>query len=343
MEFTNLNIRAFLVIISIIIFILLLFYKLYFRQLKFNKNFNLLSSFKYFYIKYIFLIISLFIILFSLFWVKYWTKNINNESKWIDMMFVLDVSKSMNVADISDLNYKYTRLDIVKESIAKFVTHHKQDRFWLTIFAWDAISTIPLTTDYDLFLTFLKWVDYRNLIKQGSDFEKALSLGINRFNNDDNRSKALIFISDGWDSEDNINYFNIKRLSNNIKGVTYFVVWVWTNTWWRIIIWRDAFGRYSYQKYKWQYVISKINKSNLKDISSALNANYFNISKVDDLSKLDKYIKSLEKKVIKKGLNNELWDFWRVLAIISFIFYSIFIFLYIFEDKIYFLIKKNEK
>jgi len=45
------------------------------------------------------------------------------------MMFVLDVSKSMNVADIKDSNYKYTRLDVIKDSIAKFVVKHSEDRF----------------------------------------------------------------------------------------------------------------------------------------------------------------------------------------------------------------------
>jgi hypothetical protein len=45
------------------------------------------------------------------------------------MMFVLDVSKSMNVADMYDSNYAYTRLDIIKDSISKFVVSHKEDRF----------------------------------------------------------------------------------------------------------------------------------------------------------------------------------------------------------------------
>jgi len=44
-------------------------------------------------------------------------------------MFVLDVSKSMNVADIEDSNYAYTRLDIMKKSISNFVVKHENDRF----------------------------------------------------------------------------------------------------------------------------------------------------------------------------------------------------------------------
>jgi hypothetical protein len=44
-------------------------------------------------------------------------------------MFVLDVSKSMNVADITDNNYAYTRLDSIKKSIANYVSKHVDDRF----------------------------------------------------------------------------------------------------------------------------------------------------------------------------------------------------------------------
>lgn len=341
MELTNLNILTFLIFTGIIWFILFLFYKFYFNQLKFNKEFKLLGSSKYFYIKYIFLLLSLFIVLFWIFWVKYWEKQIKSNAKWIDMMFVVDVSKSMNVADITDSNYAYTRLDVIKKSIGDYVSSHREDRFWLIIFAWDAISTVPLTTDHDLFLTILSGVDYRNLTKQWSDFKKALSLWIDRFNNSDDRSKALIFISDWGDSEDDINKTEVRKMVSNVKWITYLVVWVWTNTWWKIITWRDAFWRYSYQKYKWQYVVSKINKSNLSDIKSALNWEYFEVSDVGDLQKLDKYTSSLEKKVYEKSINWELWDFWRNLAIIGFINFIIFIILYIFENKIYNLNLKN--
>jgi hypothetical protein len=191
-----------------------------------------------------------------------------------------------------------------------------------------------------LFLTFLKWVDYRNLTKQWSDFEKALSLWIQRFNNDDNRSKALVFISDWWDVDDNIDKKNLENIINNVKWITYYVVWVWTNKWWKIITWRDIFWWYSYQQYKGKDVISKINKSNLNDIASVLDAEYIDVLDVWDLQKLNKSIDKLSKTVLKKDINWEKWDFWRVLTIFSFINFLIFIFLYLFDEKIYFLIKK---
>ena len=342
MEFTNLNLLTLILVIAIISAITFLPYKLYFNQIKFNKEFNLLSSFRYFYIKYLFLIISLFIVLLASFWIKYWEKKLQNESKWIDMMFVLDVSKSMNVADMYDSNYAYTRLDIIKDSISKFVVSHKEDRFWLTIFAWDAVSTIPLTTDHDLFLTFIKWVDYRNLTKQWSDFEKALSLWIDRFNNSDDRSKILIFVSDWWDFDDNINKYNIEKIKSSFDWITYSVIWIWTNKWWKIITWKDFWRRPIYQKYKWEYVVSKINRSNLKDIASALNWGYIEVTDIWDLDKINKNINNLEKKVLKKDINWELWDYWRKLTYVSFIFFIIFILLYIFENKLIFIKENNE-
>lgn len=333
MEITNLYASTFLIFITLLGLLFFVWYKTYNKQIQFNNKFRLLSSGKYFYIKYLFLILSFSIILLSIFWIKIWDKNIKNQNNWVDMTFVVDVSKSMNVADINNSDYSYTRLDVVKDSISKFVSSHSQDRFWLIIFAWDAVSNVPLTTDHDLFLTLLESVDYRNLLKQWSDFEKALSLWVDRFNYSDDRSKAIIFVSDWWDPEDKINSDNIKKISQKVKWINYFVVWVWTNQWWKIITWRDPFGRYEYQKYNWEYVISKINKSNLKDIASALDWEYYNVSGVWDLSKLNNSIDKLEKKVIKTGVNWEKLDAGRFLAMISFIFFMVFLISYLFEDK----------
>ncbi len=340
MQFTNLNFFSILVFIIIFIIISFLAYKKYFVQIKFNKNYELLASPKKFYIKYIFLLLSLSISLFAIFWLKYWEKKENIETKGIDMMFVLDVSKSMNVADIKDKNYAYTRLDVIKNSIENFVSSHKQDRFWLVIFAWDAISTIPLTTDHDLFLTMLSWVDYKNLTVQGSNFKKALNMGVNRFLSNNNKNKALVFISDWWDENTPL---NPPLQEGDITDIAFFVVWVWTEQGWKIIKWLDAFWRPIYQKYKWNYVISKLNRKNLKEITKKLSWEYLELKKVWDLSKLNKKLNKLEKKSITKNINStELMNYWRNLTIFSFIFFLLFIFVYLLEEKFIFIKNNNE-
>ena len=329
MEVTNLNLITFLIFIFFISFIFFSLFKFYLTEKNININFYLLKSWKYFYIKYIFLFISFLLVLVSIFWIKYWEKEVKNDSLGVDITFVLDVSKSMNVADIKGPDYIYTRLDIAKNAISKFVTEHKSDRFWLIIFAWEAISTIPVTMDHDIFLTFLKNVDYRNLTKQGSDFTKAISLWIDRFSDSTDRSKALIFISDWWDLDYKIETDKIEDISKQIKWINYFVVWVWTEEGGNIITWKDVFWRLAYQKYNGEYVVSKLNRNNLHDVSDALNWEYLEVSEVNDILKLNKYINSIEKKILVSDVNGEKADAGRVLTIISFIFFILFLFLYI--------------
>jgi hypothetical protein len=204
------------------------------------------------------------------------------------------------------------------------------------IFAWDAVSTVPLTTDHDIFLTFLENVDYRNLTVQWSDFEKAISLWVDRFNTSDDRSKILAFVSDWWDIEDQVNYENISSISKKIPWINYFVVWVWTQNWWQIITWRDPFWRVNYQTYNWEYVVSKLNENNLEKINNAINWKYIKVSKVDDLFSLDKYINNLEKKVLKTDVNWEIGNWWRLLSMISLLFFMIFLWLYLAPKWFYF-------
>jgi len=324
MQFTNLNFLTVSIFVILFIITIFLVYKKYYSQVNFNKKFKLLSSNKFFYIKYIFLILSFFIILFSIFWLKYWEKIIKSEEKWIDIIFVLDVSKSMNVADIKDWNYNYTRLDVSKKSIWDFVVKNSQNRFWLVIFAWDAISTVPLTNDNNLFLTFLEGVDYRNLTNQGSDFKKAIDLWIERFIWENDRSKALIFISDWWDTWDNVN-FKIKK----DNSIAFWVIWIWTEKWWKIIKWVDFFGKYIYQKYKWNFIISKLNIDNLKSISSILWWNFIKLEDIWDLEKLNKDFSKLEKKAFEKTTSKKLSDSGRFLTIISFILFIIYLTIHI--------------
>lgn len=330
MEATNLNLLTLIVffwVFWILVFLLINFCK---ETYIFNKNYNLLSLWKYFYVKYIFLFLSFFIIFISIFWIKSSEKQIKNDAKWIDMIFVLDVSKSMNTFDILDSHNLYSRLDTAKKAISDFVVNHEFDRFWLVIFAWDAVSVSPLTNDHDVFLTFLDNVDYRNLTVQGSDFNKALSLWVDRFNTWTDRSKALVYISDGWDREDKINYSAMKEKSLEIKWIKYFVAWIWTEKWWKILIWNDIFGRHIYQQFNWNDIISKVNEVNLKDIANSINWEYLKISQVDDLEKLNKSIESLEKKSLVSLVNGYEYDESRNLGIASFIFFILFFnFLYI--------------
>ena len=175
------------------------FFTFYKNNLEISKKYWIEFS-KYFYFKFLFLFFSFFSIFLSIFWIKYfpWDKE---QRMGIDIVFVLDVSKSMNVADVRGDWGNYLRLDFAKKSIWDFVLKNKNNRYSLVIFAWDAKSTLPLTNDIDLFLTFLQKADYRDFENQWTSFEKAVKLAENRLLYTENKAKAVVFVSDWWDDD----------------------------------------------------------------------------------------------------------------------------------------------
>jgi len=319
MEFEKLNFLTIVVFLIIFLGIWYLIY-LYYKQKKLlSKKIFLLRKISN--IKYLLLILSFLLVLFTIFAPRAWLLESKWQAKGVDIVFTLDVSKSMNVADIDG----YTRLDVAKWAIANFVSKHTQDRFGLVIFAWDAVSSVPLTLDHDVFLTFLKGVDYRNILKQGTDLKKAVKLAVNRFDFNDDRSKAVVIVSDGADPDYKIDINYFKNLKKKYPQIHFFVVGIWTEKWWRIIKWTDLFWRPLYQKYKWSYVISKINKQNLQLLASALDAKYIEVSNTNDLEKLSKDFEKMEKKVLYSNSKWEKNDITRILVILSFILFSVYL------------------
>lgn len=334
MQFTNINIISTLIFTLVIIIVLYIFLLSYKKQVLLNLNFKKLSVSKYFFIKYLFLLLSFFILLISIFWPK-WDISIIDKNEWIEIVFVLDVSKSMNVADISN-DDTYTRLDFAKESIWNFVTNNKNNKYSLVIFSWDAVSSLPLTNDINIFLSVLNNVDYRNLISQWTNFTKAFELAFNRLSYSTNNSSAIILISDWWEKED---LWNLENLWNN-KKVEVYVAWIWTEKWWKIITWIDVFGRLNYQKYLWEFVLSSLNSSNLEYISNFFSWKYIRLDSYEDINKFSSYMKNIEKKIIENNLSFKS-DLSRELTKISFILFIWFLIIYFLENKIYYLINKK--
>ncbi len=320
-----------LIYLTISIFIIFIFFVFYKRQLKINKKFPWIAKNKYFYVKYVFLIFSFFIIFLSIFWIKILT-NEKTKVSWVSVVFVLDVSKSMNVADIVYEEKLYTRLLFSKMAISDFIIKNPQNSYSLVIFSWEAISAIPLTNDTNVFLTLLQNLDYKNLTKQGSNFYDAIKFANKRLETpllkgeSEKTWKAIVFISDWAEGDVNLDVESLYK-----KDIAYFVVWVWTKKGSRIIIWKNAFWDVKYQIYNWKYVISKINEKNLEKLSWVLKSKYLKLSKHNDLDSFILELKKLEKKSLE--INNSLtWkDFSRFLWFVSFIFFVIFLGIYIFE------------
>ena len=164
------------------------------------------------------LVLELFIILFlsiALANPKIGTelKSINREG--VDIVFAIDVSKSMLAEDVAP-----NRLTRSKRIISEIINSLSSDRVGIVAYAAQAIPQVPLTTDFASVKNFLQIIDTDMLSSQGTSIDSALNLSVNFFDQNSDTNRVLILISDGEDHDD-IPDSIIELISeNNINLIT---------------------------------------------------------------------------------------------------------------------------
>ncbi len=116
-----------------------------------------------------------------------------------DVVIVLDVSRSMNAADINP-----SRLVRAKREITDLLKVVRGDRLGLVLFAGVGFIQCPLTQDMNAFALFLEHVDSDSIPVQGTSMGQAIRLGMQALQDGTEAGsvgKAMILISDGEDQE----------------------------------------------------------------------------------------------------------------------------------------------
>ena len=115
----------------------------------------------------------------------------------IELIIALDVSNSMMAEDIQP-----NRLDRSKLAISRLVDKLKDDKIGLIVFAGDAYTQLPITSDYNSAKLFLNAVNTQIVPKQGTAIGAAIELATRSFTASSKTNKAIIVITDGENHED---------------------------------------------------------------------------------------------------------------------------------------------
>jgi Ca-activated chloride channel homolog len=118
--------------------------------------------------------------------------------KGIDLMIAVDVSNSMLAEDI-----KPNRLERSKQSISRLIDKLEGDRIGLIVFAGQAFTQLPITTDYGAAKLFLSTINTDLVPVQGTAIGDAIRIAVKSFGESKN-NKALIIITDGEDFQGNV-------------------------------------------------------------------------------------------------------------------------------------------
>jgi Ca-activated chloride channel homolog len=115
----------------------------------------------------------------------------------VEVIIALDVSNSMLAEDIQP-----NRLTRAKQALTRLIDNLDNDKIGLVVFAGDAYTQIPITTDYISAKMFLSSISPEMVPKQGTAIGAAIDLGMRSFSPGEGKSKAMIIITDGENHED---------------------------------------------------------------------------------------------------------------------------------------------
>lgn len=115
----------------------------------------------------------------------------------IDLIVALDVSNSMKAEDLSP-----NRLERAKRAMLQLLNELKSDRLGIIVFAGQAYTQLPITTDYAAAKLFLNTIDTDIVPTQGTAIGAAIELAMESFDYEQGGNKALIIVTDGENHED---------------------------------------------------------------------------------------------------------------------------------------------
>ena len=138
-------------------------------------------------------VVALLFIILGLVNPKIGTKVVTVKRQGIDIVFTLDVSKSMLAEDIAP-----NRLDKMKQLVSQIINNLGPDRVGIVGYAGSAFPMLPITTDHYAAKMYLQGMNTDMVSSQGTAFRDAIQVASNYYDNP-NTGKVMILISDGED------------------------------------------------------------------------------------------------------------------------------------------------
>lgn len=181
------------------------------------------------YIKIYYIFIALLLLVYFIIFTKPVFNKVEEKvnKNGIDIQIVLDVSTSMNTADL-----KPSRLVVAKEVIDWFLNKITSDRVWVIIFAWKTFTSLPLSFDYNIAKKIVSDISINTISQSSSRMQwtaagDALLLAVESLKNDEKREKVIIFLTD-WEANRGIDpLIALKYIKASNNPIKVYTIWIW--------------------------------------------------------------------------------------------------------------------
>lgn len=222
--------------------------------------------------------------------VEQWTEG-------IDIMLAIDISQSMQIEDFTP-----NRLEAAKNVARDFIKGRIQDRIGLVVFAGDAFSMAPLTTDYALLNSYLDELTFDMIETRGTAIGSAVAVVTNRMRESESKSKVCILLSDGDNTAGNIDPLTAAELSA-AYGIKTYTILVGKEG--LVPYGKDFFGRPN-------MVENTVDETTLRKIAEIGSGEFFRVTDQQALAQVFRKIDQLEKAEIKETRFKDTSDFYFI-------------------------------
>ncbi|MGB5238391.1 MAG: VWA domain-containing protein [Flavobacteriaceae bacterium] len=239
----------------------------------------------------------------------------------VDIVFAVDVSKSMLAEDIAP-----NRLEKAKRLVSEVINQLASDRIGIIAYAGQAYPQLPITTDYGAAKMFLQSMNTDMLSSQGTAIDAAIELASTYFNDEEQTNRVLFIVSDG---EDHSGGKAIDAVEIAIEeGVRIYTIGVGKNKGGPIPIKRNGVVERLKKDSQGEVVITKLNEEILTEIADEGNGVYINGDNTSEAVEIIKEeLEQMDKKEFEAKQFAEFKDQfqWFLGAGLFFLFLDVFI------------------
>lgn len=250
-------------------------------------------------LKLVVLLLALACIIIALVNPKMGTKMETVKRQGIDIVFAVDISKSMLAEDVAP-----NRLEKTKQIVSQIINQLGNDRVGIVGYAGSAYPVLPMTTDYSIAKMYLQSMNTNMVSSQGTAFNDAIQLAVDYFDVKDT-SKLIVLISDGEDHGEGVD--DAIEMAKE-KGVRIITIGVGTEKGGPIPLRDDKGTIASYKKdQEGQTVITKLYPEVLKKIADNTKSKYILGTTTKDV--VEEIKKSLDKIEKSEFESQQIADF----------------------------------
>ena len=235
----------------------------------------------------------------------------------VDIVFAIDVSKSMLAEDIAP-----NRLEKAKRLVSALLNELASDRVGIIAYAAQAVPQLPITTDYGAARMFLQALNTDMLSSQGTAIDAAVDLASTYFDDEEQTNRVLFILSDGEDHSEEGTIDAAQRA--NALGIKIFSLGVGTEKGAPIPIKKNGVVEAYKKDQEDEVVMTKRNTAVLQSIATSTDATYMDGNDTQAvLAFVKEELKKMEKKEFEATKFVNYKDRFQPLLMVAFLLFLI--------------------